>query len=183
MSATNRSAESSINEWLEQVVIGLNLCPFARKPYEDDRIRIVTEETSRVEDLLVRLVNELRFLESEEAKKIETTLVVVPNMLQDFDDYLWCLSEFNELVVGSGYEGVFQVASFHPAYQFEDTEPNDKSNLTNRSPYPVFHLIREASLTRVLAAYENPELIPEKNIKLMEGMENEKLEKLFPWLY
>ncbi|KZY37042.1 MULTISPECIES: DUF1415 domain-containing protein [unclassified Oleiphilus] len=174
--------ESEVVAWLERVVIGLNLCPFARKPYEDERVRIAIDTGSSYDSILERLLAELRFLDNDSNLAIETTLLVIPNGLSDFYSYLACLSDANSILVSEGYEGVFQLASFHPDYQFEGTEPDDKSNLTNRAPYPVFHIIREQSLEYALESYDNPEKIPERNVELMQSMEGERLKALFPWL-
>ncbi len=175
--------ETDVLTWLERVVIGLNLCPFARKPYEDERIRIVTELANDYDSILERLLAELSYLQDDNQQKVETTLVVVPNTLEDFNEYLACLADVNQLLISQGYEGALQVASFHPNYQFAGTRASDQSNLTNRAPFPVFHLIREDSLERALDGFEHAELIPERNIKLMNSMPEEGVADLFPWLF
>jgi hypothetical protein len=183
MSQTVSEVESETRKWLEQVVIGLNLCPFARRPYEDDRIRIVTEGSESYDEILGRMLAELRYIDTASDSVVETSIVIAPKALSSFQDYLSCLADINEMLVEEGYEGVFQIASFHPNYQFEGTEPEEASNLTNRSPYPIFHIIREASLSAALESIKNPELIPERNIALMETMDTERVIKLFPWLF
>jgi uncharacterized protein len=175
--------EALIQSWLSEVVVGLNLCPFARKPFEDDRIRIATELSGDYEALLARFLSEVDLLMRDEKCLIETSLLVLPNTLHDFNDYLDCLSNLNEIVSHKGLEGEIQVASFHPGYQFHGTEPDDVSNYTNRAPFPVFHLIREASLEKALESHPDPDAIPGRNIDLMESMEESRIKALFPWLY
>lgn len=174
--------EAAVQSWLEGVVIGLNLCPFAHKPFRDDRVRMVVELADDYDTILERMLAELRYLECDTQESVETSLIVVPNALLDFHEYLACLTDINVLVEEQGYEGVFQIASFHPKYQFDGTDPDDQSNLTNRSPFPIFHIIREASLERVLAGVDTPEDIPERNIKLMESLDERRIATLFPWV-
>ena len=126
--------ETDVLTWLERVVIGLNLCPFARKPYEDERIRIVTELANDYDSILERLLAELSYLQDDNQQKVETTLVVVPNTLEDFNEYLACLADVNQLLISQGYEGALQVASFHPNYQFAGTRASvDFRNFPGRS--------------------------------------------------
>lgn len=174
--------EALTRQWLSEVVVGLNLCPFARKPFEDDRIRIATELSDDYETLLARFLSELELLKRDEQCLIETSLLVLPNTLHDFNDYLDCLSNLNDIVSHQGLEGEIQVASFHPDYQFHGTEPDDVSNYTNRAPFPVFHLIREALLEKALDSHPDPDAIPERNIELMESLEESRIKALFPWL-
>ena len=180
---SNEQTESQVRHWLEQVVIGLNLCPFAAKPYQAQQIRIHISEAHSENELLSDLSSELALLAEKAAKEIETTLLVIPNSLQTFDDYNQFLDEVDATLEQEGYEGTFQIASFHPNYQFGGTEPDDDENLTNRAPYPILHLIREASLERALKHYPNPELIPENNIKRVCTLTLEQKQKLFPYLF
>ncbi|PMO54079.1 hypothetical protein BCT07_17290 [Vibrio breoganii] len=182
MSVNIQQVEKATQDWLEQVVIGLNLCPFAHKPNKNKQIKIAVTEATSEEALLEFILLELRELDSKEPKELETTLVVSPAMLEDFMDYNFFLDWVDALLKQEDYEGIYQVASFHPDYCFGGTEPEDAENLTNRSPYPTIHLIREESMERVLKHYPDPEAIPDNNIARVEGLTAEEKAKLFPYL-
>lgn len=156
--------EWSTRQWLEEVVIGLNLCPFARREYESQRIRFAICAEQNQEDLLLGFAQELERLEREPA--LETTLLIFPNALADFFDYLELLDMAQGWLDTQGLEGVYQLASFHPRYQFEGTAPNETSNFTNRSPWPMLHLLREASVEKAVAAHPDTNAIPSRNIAL-----------------
>ncbi|HCG8551747.1 TPA: DUF1415 domain-containing protein [Vibrio parahaemolyticus] len=172
-----------IDQWLNDVVIGLNLCPFAAKPQRNKQIKIfvseATQEEAMLEDILLQLIE----LSTTEPEKLETTLVVVPNMLQDFWDYNFCIDWVEGLIKQQDWEGIFQVATFHPDYCFGGAAPEDDENLTNRSPYPIFHLIREESMEKVLKHYPDPESIPDTNIARVSALSEEERKKLFPYLF
>ncbi|AMF96567.1 DUF1415 domain-containing protein [Vibrio harveyi] len=171
-----------VNQWLNDVVIGLNLCPFAAKPQRNKQIKIFVSEASQEEALLEDILLQLIELSNTEPEKLETTLVVVPNMLQDFWDYNFFIDWVEGLIKQQDWEGIFQVATFHPDYCFGGAEPEDDENLTNRSPYPVFHLIREESMEKVLKHYPDPESIPDTNIARVSALSEEERKKLFPYL-
>ncbi len=175
--------EQQVRNWLEQVVIGLNLCPFAAKPYQAKQIRFVVSPSLEQEKLLIELATELTLLSQKEPCEIETTLLIIPNMLESFEDYNQFLNHVDALIEQLNYQGIFQVASFHPNYQFGGTQPDDAENLTNRAPYPILHLIREASLERVLKHYPNPEQIPENNIHRVSNLTEQEKQTLFPYLF
>ena len=172
-----------VNQWLNDVVIGLNLCPFAAKPQRNKQIKIFVSEASQEEALLEDILLQLIELSNTEPEKLETTLVVVPNMLQDFWDYNFFIDWVEGLIKQQDWEGIFQVATFHPDYCFGGAEPEDDENLTNRSPYPVFHLIREESMEKVLKHYPDPESIPDTNIARVSALSEEERKKLFPFLF
>ncbi|WP_447400152.1 DUF1415 domain-containing protein [Vibrio harveyi] len=172
-----------VNQWLNDVVIGLNLCPFAAKPQRNKQIKIFVSEASQEEALLEDILLQLIELSNTEPEKLETTLVVVPNMLQDFWDYNFFIDWVEGLIKQQDWEGIFQVATFHPDYCFGGAEPEDDENLTNRSPYPVFHLIREESMEKVLKHYPDPESIPDTNIARVSALSEEERKKLFPYLF
>ncbi|MGF1786717.1 DUF1415 domain-containing protein [Photobacterium swingsii] len=171
-----------VQQWLEDVVIGLNLCPFAAKPNRNKQIKIHVSEHSDEAALLEDIYQELHHLDETSATELETTLVVAPNMLADFDDYNQFLDLVEGLVAQLNKQGIYQIASFHPDYQFYGTEADDAENLTNRSPYPIFHLIREESMEKVLKHYPDPEGIPERNIECAENLTAEQKRHLFPYL-
>ncbi|ENQ1529564.1 DUF1415 domain-containing protein [Vibrio parahaemolyticus] len=172
-----------VDQWLNDVVIGLNLCPFAAKPQRNKQIKIfvskATQEEALLEDILLQLIE----LSTTEPEKLETTLVAVPNMLQDFWDYNFCIDWVEGLIKQQDWEGIFQVATFHPDYCFGGAAPEDDENLTNRSPYPIFHLIREESMEKVLKHYPDPESIPDTNIARVSALSEEERKKLFPYLF
>ncbi|APU73707.1 DUF1415 domain-containing protein [Vibrio parahaemolyticus] len=172
-----------VDQWLNDVVIGLNLCPFAAKPQRNKQIKIFVSEATREEALLEDILLQLIELSTTEPEKLETTLVVVPNMLQDFWDYNFCIDWVEGLIKQQDWEGIFQVATFHPDYCFGGAAPEDDENLTNRSPYPIFHLIREESMEKVLKHYPDPESIPDTNIARVSALSEEERKKLFPYLF
>ncbi|WP_045418483.1 DUF1415 domain-containing protein [Vibrio campbellii] len=188
--STQESSNTDINaiteqvdQWLNDIVIGLNLCPFAAKPQRNKQIKIFVSEASQEEALLEDILLQLIELSNTEPEKLETTLVVVPNMLQDFWDYNFFIDWVEGLIKQQDWEGIFQVATFHPDYCFGGAEPEDDENLTNRSPYPVFHLIREESMEKVLKHYPDPESIPDTNIARVSALSEKERKKLFPYLF
>ena len=165
-----------VRHWVETLVVDLNLCPFAKRELVRDRIRFAVCEASSEEALLEQLHQELLLLEQDD--EVETTLLIHPLVLQDFSDYNDFLSLAEGLLIQMGLEGVYQIASFHPDYQFAGTEPDDVENYTNRTPYPLMHLIREESLERAIANYPDPDNIPQRNIELVESMGEQKLKAM-----
>lgn len=172
-----------INQWLDEVVIGLNLCPFAAKPRREKRVRVAISHATDEETLLNDLQAELERLSDTPVEELETTLLAIPDMLENFEDYNDFLDAVDLWVEQFGWEGELQVASFHPQYQFADTEADEPGNLTNRSPWPLLHIIREESLEQVIEHYPDVEGIPERNIKRMEALTGDEKRKLFPYLF
>ncbi|MDY0046635.1 MAG: DUF1415 domain-containing protein [Thauera propionica] len=172
-----------INQWLDEVVIGLNLCPFAAKPRREKRVRIAISHATDEEALLNDLQAELERLSDTPVEELETTLLAIPDMLENFEDYNDFLDAVDLWVEQFGWEGELQVASFHPQYQFADTEADEPGNLTNRSPWPMLHIIREESLEQAVDHYPDVEGIPERNIKRMEALSEDEKRKLFPYLF
>jgi hypothetical protein len=156
--------------WLERAVIGLNLCPFAKAVHAKGQVRYVLSGATTPEALLEDLGEALLHLRDAPAEEVDTTLVVHPGVLADFLDYNDFLAQADALVAELGLEGVLQVASFHPGYQFAGTAPDDAGNFTNRSPYPTLHLLREASVTRAVATYPDPDAIIDRNIDTMQRL-------------
>ncbi|MCF6188875.1 MAG: DUF1415 domain-containing protein [Cocleimonas sp.] len=155
-------------KWLSSFIIEHNICPFAKREYDNDSIHYEIVLSNKLEDQLQELIYSCEQLDNSEA--IETSLLILPNGLNNFDDYIDLLELSNALMHKQGYEGIYQLASFHPDYCFEGVDADDASNFTNRSPYPMLHLIREASLEKVLAHYPNPEKIPNRNIEYTRGL-------------
>lgn len=172
-----------INQWLDEVVIGLNLCPFAAKPQREKRVRIAISHATDEETLLNDLQAELERLSDTPVDELETTLLAIPDMLENFEDYNDFLDAVDLWVEQFGWEGELQVASFHPQYQFADTEADEPGNLTNRSPWPLLHIIREESLEQAIEHFPDVEGIPERNIKRMEALTADEKRKLFPYLF
>ena len=156
--------EAGVRRWLERAVIGLNLCPFAKAVVVKQQVRLVVSDASTERALLEELGEELALLRDTPADEIDTTLLVHPQVLGDFLDYNDFLGDADALVEAMDLDGVLQVASFHPQYQFAGSEPDDADNLTNRAPYPILHLLRDASIDRAVAAYPDPDAIIERNI-------------------
>ena len=172
----NDSIIAAVRQWVEQLVIGYNLCPFAKRELVRDRVRFVVSQAQDEEQLLVDLENELTLLGEDEG--IETTLLITPQVLQDFFDFNQFLGRADQRVAQLKLKGVFQIANFHPDYQFGGTEPDDAENYTNKSPYPVLHLLREASLDQAIENYPDAESIPERNIEQLEQMGSDQLRRL-----
>ncbi|MCE9678966.1 DUF1415 domain-containing protein [Shewanella sp. AS1] len=152
--------------WVEQVVMKYNICPFARKEVLADSIRYQVIEHHKLEQVLTSLIEECQFLDNH--SEIETTLFILPRGFEGFYLYLDLVDIANDLLIEQGYEGVYQLASFHPDYCFDGESQDSAANYTNRSPYPALHIIREASMEKALAEYNEPETIPERNIAFAE---------------
>ena len=170
--------EADVRRWLERAVIGLNLCPFAKAVVAKSQVRIVVSDASTERALLEQLGEEMALLRDTPAETIDTTLLVHPQVLGDFLDYNDFLDDADALLEAMELDGVLQVASFHPHYQFAGTEPDDAENLTNRAPYPILHLLREDSVDRAVAAYPEPDSIIERNVATMRELGAEGFRKL-----
>jgi hypothetical protein len=167
------SAEEAIaatRAWLERAVIGLGLCPFAKAVHVKNQVRYVVSDAHNKDVLLDDLEQELRTLAQASPEEIDTTLLIHPYVLHDFLEYNDFLEAADAVVEELELDGVLQVASFHPQYQFEGTAVDDVTNYTNRSPYPILHLLREASVDAAVAAFPEAELIFEKNIETMKRL-------------
>lgn len=171
----NKDGQQSVNQqtsaevdatkqWLNEIIIGLNFCPFAKKEFVNNTIFYHPSDTEQVKPALQILVEQCHYL--QEHDEIETTLIIFTEGFRRFDRYLDLVDYANDLLVDSGFEGIFQLATMHPEYCFADDDFDAASNFTNRSPYPMLHIIRETSMARVLAVYKEPEKIPEKNMAL-----------------
>ena len=164
--------------WIEHAVIAFNLCPFARKPYQGEQIRYVVSDAEEPEQLLADLQQELEHLRETDPGVLETTVLIHPWVLQDFLDYNDFLDIVDALLEQEGYAEEFQIASLHPDYQFAGTQVDDAENYTNRSPYPVLHLLRIDGVARAIAGYAQPERIPERNIAQMERVGAEHMREI-----
>ena len=166
-----------VQRWLKDVVIELNFCPFAKREVDKNTVKYQLSNGLKIDDLLDELSAELRYLVKNE--NVATTLIIYPSTptLNEFEYYLDFLDIANELLIESGYEGIFQIASFHPDYCFEGEKPNAPSNYTNRSPYPIIHLLRESSIEAALVHVTDASKIPERNINYANRLGLNKLQQ------
>jgi hypothetical protein len=178
MTTQNDAIIAATEVWLEKAVIGLNLCPFAKAVQVKKQIRYVVSAAATPEELLEDLLVELRLLQDTDAERIETTLLIHPYVLGDFLDFNDFLDTVDIAAAEPEFNDEFQVASFHPQYQFAGTQPDDIENYTNRALYPTLHLLREASLDKAVEAFPDADLIPERNIATMEKLGHEGWAKL-----
>jgi uncharacterized protein len=161
--SSHEAIVATTRHWLTRAVIGLNLCPFAKAVHVKNQIRYAVSEATGIEHVLADLENELRTLADADPAVIDTTLLIVPHALADFLGYNDCLYFADRMLKQLRLEGTLQIASFHPHYQFEGSEPDDVENYTNRSPYPILHLLREASIERAVEAFPDAADIYERN--------------------
>jgi len=165
-------------KWLHSFVIQYNLCPFAKKPFVQEKIRYRLFAQKDWRTLLLSLKEELLFLTETPRTAVETSIIIVPNMLGDFSDYLDFLELANDLIFALRLDGDLQIASFHPDYQFDGNNREDVANYTNRSPFPLFHLLREESVSEAVDQYGDTAVIPLRNIETMKKLGKDFLDKL-----
>jgi uncharacterized protein len=170
VNADRQAVIEATRRWISSVVIGLNLCPFAARVFLGGRIRFAVSEAEDGVALLDDLAAELRALVSTPISDVETTLLIHPGALADFLDYNDFIGDADQLTRRLGLRGVIQIASFHPEYQFAGTEPDAVANYTNRTPYPMLHLLREESVTAVAADPEELLAIPIRNVETLNRM-------------
>ncbi len=168
MSIANQTVIQQTKNWVEEIVIGLNLCPFAAQPFQNNTIEYTVNNGHSLEQHLQQLAD--CFVKLDTAADIETSLLIYPDAYQTFDDYLELLDFANHLLDDLNYTGIYQLASFHPDYCFAGSSENDASNFSNRSPFPMLHLLREKSLEKTIANYPNIEQVPEDNIKKLQAI-------------
>jgi hypothetical protein len=167
---------AAVQRWVKSFVVDMNLCPFAKRELSSNRVRFASTAAKTEEELLLALQTELELLDSDTA--IATTLLIHADVLQDFDEYNQFLDYADALLRQTGLEGVYQIASFHPDYRFAGAGPDDAENYTNRSPYPLLHIIREESLARAIAQSADADQVPARNIALMNKLGQDKLRAL-----
>jgi hypothetical protein len=164
------SVVEAMREWIDKAVIGLNLCPFAKAVYVKNQVRFVVSTARHLDGLLEDLDRELDVLATADPDEIDTTLLIHPTLLPDFLDFNDFMQLAEAAVDEHGLDGVIQIASFHPAFQFEGTDPDDLGNYTNRAPFPTLHLLREASIARAVAAFPEAETIYQRNIETLQNL-------------
>ncbi len=173
MSITDDAVLAATRHWLEKAVIALNLCPFAKSVYVKNQVRLVVSHARHADDLLEELDRELDLLVATPADEIDTTLLIHPTLFEDFLDFNDFLEVAEGVVDEHELDGVVQLASFHPRFQFDGTEPDDIGNYTNRAPFAMLHLLREESVEKAVEAFPEAESIFEQNIATLEKLGTE----------
>lgn len=163
---TDEKVIAQTYRWIEEFIIGMNICPFARREVVRGTVRIVVVRSQSEQVALQELMNEVAWL--DEHSETETTLLVYPGLCSRFDDYLDFVDDAETLMSQQGCEGIYQLATFHPLYCFAGSDPDDAENYTNRSPYPMLHILRESGLSDAIDRFGDTSTIPERNIQLME---------------
>ncbi len=163
-------------EWLNNVIVAHNYCPFAKREVDKGSVRYQVVHETEFNSLLESVIQECIWLDQND--ETETTLIIFPSNLNDFNLFLDCLALTEDLIVSQGYEGIYQVASFHPDYCFQGADKNDPANYTNRSPHPMFHLIREASVKMAIENHPDADSIPERNIEYAREQGIDKMKAL-----
>jgi hypothetical protein len=179
VSYSNQAVIQQTKNWVEEIVIGLNLCPFASQPFHNDAIEYTVNSGDSTEQHLQQLAYCFARLDARSNTKadIETSLLIYPDAYQTFDSYLDLLDIANQLLKDLHYTGIYQLASFHPDYRFAGSLENDASNFSNRSPHPMLHVIRESSLEKAISSYPNIEQVPENNIKNLRAIGYQEMQK------
>lgn len=174
--ADRQTLIDNTKKWIQDVVIGCNFCPFAAKEVKQGTVRYHVEEDADLNACLQVFLNECELLDTN--PEIETTIIILPIGFDEFEDYLDLVETAEEILEENGYEGTYQVASFHPHYCFEGEEEGDASNFTNRSPYPMLHILREESVERALERYPDAEGIPQRNVEFARNKGNAYMQML-----
>lgn len=178
---TDEHYKVAAQAWLKTIIIEYGLCPFAKREFERGSIHFAVDRDREMESCLLNLIDECNRLDTDFG--IETTLLIYADAFACFDDYLDYLEIAETLLVEQGYEGIYQLASFHPGYCFEGAPTDDPANYTNRSPYPMLHLLRESSIEQAVARYPHPENIPQANIELTGKLGLPKMQALLAACY
>lgn len=177
----DQNIKAATQTWLESVIIEYGICPFAKREQERGSIHFSISHDIEIEQCLLHLMLECDRLDTEAG--IETTLLIYADAFTELDDYLDFVDIAESLLTERGYEGTYQLASFHPDYCFQDSDSDDAANYTNRSPYPMLHLLRETSIERAVASYPDPESIPQHNIELTRKLGLAKMQALLAACY
>ncbi|MDN4503672.1 DUF1415 domain-containing protein [Alteromonadaceae bacterium BrNp21-10] len=178
--ATLNDIRKQTEQWLDNVVIGLNLCPFAAKPRRNNQIDIVICPAEQETDVLQQFQRATAELQHQ--PHIDTRLFILAKGFDDFYYFNQFLNRVDSLITTNQWQGTFQIATFHPEYQFSGTLPEDKQNLTNQAPYPILHILRESSVEKAISYHPDVDDIPMQNIKRMELLSQEDIAKFFPYL-
>lgn len=162
--------------WVKNVVVRFNFCPFAKKELDSDNLRLSVCQSVEFKDCLQALIDECLLLDQH--PEINTSLLILATAATEFEDYLTLIDMSERLLIKQGYEGIYQLASFHPDYRFADSETDDPADYTNRSPYPMLHIIRESTMEQALKNYPQAESIPERNIQVARTQGKEKMQSI-----
>ncbi len=162
--------DQRVHAWLEQFVVGLNVCPFARPVVSSEALRVVVCDATQYRDITAAFMTELDLIQGSSESMVATTLIAIPYALRDFEEYLDFIDDAESLLEEVGLSGVIQLASFHPDYQFEGEPLESAGHYTNRAPFPLIHFLREEMVTRALDQFPDPEQIPQRNIQTLEAM-------------
>jgi len=176
-----QDAQAATLAWLKSIIIEYSICPFAKRELDRGSIYFSVNHDATIEPCLLQLMDECDRLDTE--PDIETTLLIYTKAFVEFDDYLDFLEVAESLLIEQGYEGTYQLASFHPDYCFQGSAPDDAANYTNRSPYPMLHLLRETSIERAVTSHPDPENIPQHNIELTRKLGLAKMQALLAACY
>lgn len=168
--STLEQVDRRVRAWLEQFVVGLNVCPFARPVVSSEALRVVVCEATQHQDITAAFMTELDLIQRSSESMVATTLLAIPYALRDFEEYLDFIKEAESLLEAVGLSGVIQLASFHPEYQFEGEPAESAGHYTNRAPFALIHFLREEMMTRALDQFPDPEQIPLRNIQRLEAM-------------
>lgn len=166
----------STRQWVETVIVKYNFCPFARKELESGTINYVVSDSARIDDVIELTLAHCKNLDDN--PQVATSLLILPQEYDDFDRYLDLVDVLQSQIIDPDYEGIYQLASFHPDYCFADSDKNDAANYTNRSPFPTVHLIREGDITKALETYPDPHAIPDRNMALARRKGSQKMAEL-----
>ncbi|MEY3807091.1 MAG: hypothetical protein RI893_67 [Pseudomonadota bacterium] len=177
----DQTIKPAIQAWLKSVIIEYNICPFAKRELEKNRVYFSISHDTKTEQCLLNLMLECDRLDTDPG--IETTLLIYAEAFATFDDYLDFVEIAENLLIDQGYEGIYQLASFHPDYCFQGSNQDDAANYTNRSPYPMLHLLRESSIEQAVASHPDPENIPQHNIELTRKLGLAKMQTLLAACY
>jgi hypothetical protein len=178
---TDPDIKAATHAWLKSVIIEYNICPFAKRELEKHRVYFSISNDTQTEQCLLNLMLECDRLDTDPS--IETTLLIYAEAFTAFDNYLDFVEIAENLLIDQGYEGIYQLASFHPDYCFQGSNQDDAANYTNRSPYPMLHLLRETSLEQAVASHPDPENIPQHNIELTRKLGLAKMQTLLAACY
>ena len=178
---TDPDIKATTHAWLKSVIIEYNICPFAKRELEKHRVYFSISRDTQTEQCLLNLMLECDRLDTD--LDIETTLLIYVEAFAEFNDYLDFVEIAENLLIEQGYEGVYQLASFHPDYCFQGSDQDDAANYTNRSPYPMLHLLRETSIEQAVASHPDPENIPQHNIELTRKLGLAKMQTLLAACY
>jgi hypothetical protein len=182
MTSTHKLLLQQVETWVQEVVVGLNFCPFARPVVEKNTLRTVLSEADTFDEQIHFFLEELQRLVTTSPQEIATTLLLYPNGPEDFEAFLDLVDTAEALLEEAGLEDVVQLANFHPDYLFEGEEPEDLSHWTNRTPCPILHLIRVEDVSRAVDSNMDTESIPEHNIRTLHRLTSEERSQFFPWL-